>query len=127
MENIQRKLCASDIYSAKDGFGKTYISSGMSFEGEGSNFIFTLEEDKYMRISTDVSFECYFEYISYIKREEYWSYVLKINERFGTAWDEEHCCIYIRFRRNEMKICEALSRIRAAVTLLASLGSDLLV
>ena len=75
-----------------------------------------------MRIETDDTFEAWFEQITYTEREKYWKYVEKINERFGTSWDEENKREYIIFRRNEMRISEAVSRLHQAVILLSGLA-----
>ena len=120
LKEIERAL--SELYATSDHFGKTVINPSLFLDGDGTVFFFTLEENKYMRIETDDNFEAFFEQISEIERDDYWKYVERINKRYGTEWDQEKRRIFIRFRRNDMSIGEAVTRLHQAVMLLSGLS-----
>ena len=77
--------------------------------------------DRYMRISSDETFEAFTETAVIDYSEDYKEYIDRINERYGTAWDREKRQLYIRFRRNEMSITEALTRLHGAMMLVGAL------
>ena len=108
------------LYSVTDGIEHLYIDSGMSLDGVGTVLIFTIEEGRYMKLSCDRNFMEWFDGAL----EFYDEYIGSINAicaRFGVTFDESQGCVYLRFRRNEMSITAAVTKMHGALQLLASL------
>ena len=120
LKDLEKQL--SPLYDTADYFGRTVIVPPFSLDGDGIKYYFYLIDDRVMRIETDEVFEAWFEQITYNEREKYWDYVKAINKRFGTEWDEENKTIFISFRRNELSIPKALTRLHQAVLLLSGLS-----
>ena len=97
------------------------IITGTFWDGDSCNMIFQIKEDKYIEISSDENFEAFTEDVFIENAEDYTEYVKKINKRYGTEWDEDKRRLYIRFRRNDMSISEAVMRLHGAMMLIAAL------
>ena len=97
------------------------IVSGFFWDGDSCNMHFEALPDRYMRISSDETFEAFTETAVIDYSEDYKEYIDRINERYGTAWDAEKRQMYLLFRRNEMSITEALTRLHGAMMLVGAL------
>lgn len=97
------------------------IITGTFWDGDSCTMIFKIKEDKYTEISSDENFEAFTEDVFIENAEDYKEYVKKINNRYGTEWDEDKRRLYIRFRRNDMSISEAVMRLHGAMMLIAAL------
>lgn len=97
------------------------IIPGTFWDGDGCTMIFESEDNKYIRISSDENFEAFTEQVFIECYEEYKEYVSDINERYGTLWDPRRRQLYIRFRRNDMSIAEAVTKLHGAMMLVAAL------
>ena len=103
------------------------ILTGMFWDGDSANIIFEQEDKKYMRISSCENFEAFTETVFIDNYEDYAPYIDKINARYGTCFDAQKRQLYLRFRRNEMTITEAVTKLHGAMMLIASLHWHLFV
>ncbi|MBQ9070733.1 MAG: hypothetical protein IJY23_05235 [Clostridia bacterium] len=115
--NSEIESVLHEIYDVRSGF----IIPGTFWDGDGCKILFEQEEDKNIRLSSCENFEAFTEQVFIDNFEDYTEYVSKINKRFGTAWDSKRRQIYIRFRRNDMSIAEAVTRLHGAMMLIAAL------
>ena len=122
MDYKELKEALNGLYFSKNG---DYISTGYYLNGEALGFHISFLEDKYVRICTNEAFALWFENVYVVEREEYMPFVERICNRFGVAWSDGERCLFIKFRRNELSLAEAVTRLHAAALLCASLGHDL--
>ena len=123
MKDNENKNALYALYDVRDNV----IQTGMFWDGDSARIIFEQEDKKYMRISSCENFEAFTEtaFIDYY--EDYAPYIAKINERYGTCWDSEKRQLYLRFRRNEMTITEAVTKLHGAMMLISALHWHLFV
>lgn len=97
------------------------IGTWYTIEGDPVNFYFTLEDDKYVRITTN---EIFSEWIASCTGD--WRKATPTIERlasmYAVQWDPENGRLCIRFRRNEMTLAQAVMRLLQAVFVVGSLG-----
>ena len=95
----------------------------MTLEGDPVNFLFQQEDDKYARLTTNRSFS---EWMSWCTNG--WTKaapkITKLAAIYGVQWDNDTGSLYIRFRRNEMSVLQAVIRLQQAVCVGSSLGSN---
>lgn len=117
LEDINRQLdrlyCTDDL---KDGVS---IGTWYTIEGDPINFIFYQEDEKYARIVTNASFS---EWMAWCTNG--WRKKAPVIERlaafYGVQWDNEEGRLFIRFRRNEVSIAQAILRLQQAVFVVSS-------
>ena len=117
MKNSNLTESLGDLYLVDNG----RIRPGSFWDGDECTMIFESQPDKYMRISSDDRFTAFTERVFIEEWEDYSAYVNAINARYGTAWDEQRRQLYIRFRRNEMSVSDAVARLHGAMMLVAAL------
>lgn len=119
LKEVSRQL--DEIYSTHESFGGTIICPDIFFDGEEMNFIFSLEEEKFARIEVSSNFA---ERMAWCTGD--WKKATPVIRRlakpYGVEWDNERGILYIRFRRNEMTVGQAVSRLKQAVLVAGSLG-----
>ena len=116
-DNLIESALAS-LYNVRRGL----IISGAFWDGDSCNMIFENLPDRNMRISSDETFEAFTETVFIECLEEYDEYIKKINARYGTEWDSERRQLYIKFRRNDMTIGEAVTKLHGAMMLIGALS-----
>lgn len=98
------------------------IGTWYTIEGDPVNFSFIQEDDKYARITTNRNFA---EWMANCTGS--WRKAVPDIERlaamYGVRWDPEDGCLFIRFRRNEMTLAQAIMRLQQAVFVVGSLGT----
>ena len=111
----------SSLYGLYD-VRNSLIITGMFFDGDSANIKFETQPDKYIRISTDENFEAFSETAFIDFYEDYAEYINEINKRYGTSWDSEKRQLFLRFRRNDMTITEAVTKLHGAMMLIGALN-----
>lgn len=117
MDKSTVKTALENIYSVRENL----IRTGTFLDGVGVNIIFEQTSVREMCLSTDEGFATFCEPVFFDEWESYAPYVEAINRRFGTTCDRGARRLLLRFRRNDMTLTEAVSRLRAAMTLVAGL------
>lgn len=114
-EQLEKLYCTHELNDAVS------IGTWYTIEGDPVNFYFTLEDDKYVRITTN---EVFSEWIADCTGD--WRKAAPTIERLGSMyavqWDPEKGRLFIRFRRNEMTLAQAVMRLQQAVFVVGSLG-----
>lgn len=104
-------------YALADGIG---IQTHISFEGEHIHFRYQQEDEKYARIATDRNFS---EWMAWCTGS--WRAAAPIIEQlakpYGVQWDNENGALFIRFRRNELTVAQAVLRLQQAVFVIGAL------
>lgn len=96
------------------------IYPSLFFDGDGMRFTFRLEEDKYARIEISENFgEWMACYPGGWKAVE--PHIRRFTEPFGVEWDGERGILFIRFRRNEMSVAQAVLRLEQAALVVGNL------
>lgn len=121
LKDIDKQL--EKLYRTYENYNGTVIATGISYEGNPVNFLFNEEDDKYSCISTSNNFS---EWMAW--RTNGWikasARIEKIAIVYGVHWDNEKGSLYIRFRRNEMSLAEAVIRLQQAVAVVGSIGEE---
>ena len=104
------------------GEGPFRILPNMMLDGDGAVFFLHIE-GRELTLTTDEVFKNY--YIFGLGSElDYLPYLDKICARFGVAWDRETYSLSLHFRRNDMTLAEALTKLESAARLIAGLGEN---
>ena len=118
LEEINRQL--SRLYCTNDLSDSISIGTWYTIEGDPINFHFYQEDDKYSRITTNENFSQWMACCT-----NGWSEKAPVIEQFaglyGVKWDNNKGQLYIRFRRNEMSIAQAVMRLQQAVFVIGSM------
>lgn len=121
LQEIDRQM--EKLYSTFETHEGICIATGIRYEGDAINFLFSQEDDKYARISTNRNFS---EWIAWCTNG--WTKaapkIEKLAAIYGVRWDNEEGKLYIRFRRNEMTVAQAVLRLQQAVALIGALESN---
>lgn len=118
-----------EINKQLDSLYRTYeLSNGIGIwthiylEGQPINFRFEQEDGKFSRLVTTGNFS---EWMAWATGD--WKKAAPVIEAlakpYGVAWDNENGALYLRFRRNEMSIAQAILRLQQAVCVISALGS----
>jgi len=121
-------MSLQEIKTQLEGLYRTYpardcisINTHIFFEGEPVPFLFYQEDDKYSRIVTHRNFS---EWVAWSTGA--WKKAAPVIQRlaqpYGVQWDNENGALYIRFRRNELTVAQAILRLQQAVFVIGSLG-----
>ena len=120
LQRINEQL--DQLYRTNEAWGTMSIATWYRLEGDAMNFQFTLEDDKYARITTNRNFS---EYIAWSTGD--WKKAKDVIEKlasiYAVSWDPVNGALFIRFRRNEMTLAQAIMRLQQAVFVIGSLGS----
>lgn len=105
-------------YADSPGIG---IWTHMYLEGDPINFRFYQEDRKVSRLVTGPGFS---EWMAW--RTGNWKQAAPVIEAlarpYGVAWDNENGALYLRFRRNEMTVAQAIMRLQQATAVICALG-----
>ena len=121
LDRIEQYLHES-LFQAHAHAGYTQISSGVRFDGDSMPCRIFFEEDKYCRITSANPFD---EWLAFTLRDGWMVATPQIQEianHFGVQWDEKEGCLFIRFRRNELSITQALIRLHTAMRIIGELN-----
>ena len=107
-------------YDPYDDGSFTCIGTHMRLSGDPMNFIFIQEDDKYSRLTTTSNFA---EWMSCTGGgwTEAAPAIDALVAPYGAKWDKEHGVLYLRFRRNEMSIAQAILRMQQAASVICNL------
>ena len=97
------------------------IGTWYTIEGDPVNFSFRQEDDKYARITTNRNFAEWMANCTGNWRKAT-PLIVQLAAMYGVQWDPEDGCLFIRFRRNEMTLAQAIMRLQQAVFVVGSLG-----
>ena len=121
LQDINRRM--EMLYRTFDSYEGIGIVTGITYEGDPVNFQFCQEDDKYARITTNRNFSEWMEWCT-----GDWQAAAPKIERlaapYGVQWDSEEGKLFIRFRRNEMTLAQAVLRLQQAVAVVGALGSN---
>lgn len=109
------------LYSTRDHIDSTIIYPGLSFDGDGMTFLFRLESDKYAELRLSPNFA---EWMAYCTNgwKQAAPAIAQLAAPYGVQWDNEEGVLYIRFRRNEMTVSQAVLRLHQAALVVGSWG-----
>ena len=120
IRDIDRQM--ETLYSTYENREGLFIATGITFEGDPVNFQFLQEDDKYSCLATNRNF---FEWMVWctgdLKKAS--PQIEKIAAIYGVGWDADAGRLYIRFRRNEMTIAQAILRLQQTVSVVGAMGS----
>lgn len=121
LQDIDRQM--DKLYCTYESFEGISIATRITFEGNPVNFLFQQEADKYARLTTNRNFS---EWIAWCTNG--WTQaaprIQKLAAHYGVRWDNDNGSLYIRFRRNEMTLMEAIMRLQQAVAVVGALESN---
>lgn len=114
-------IALDSLYATRDYRDSTVIRPHLFFEGDGMTFLFHLESEKYAQIRLSPNFA---EWMAWCT--DSWKKaapkITQLAEPYGVQWDNEEGLLFIRFRRNEMTVSEAVLRLHQAALVVGSLG-----
>lgn len=109
------------LYRAYEDSSGIGIWTHMYLEGDPVNFRFYQEDDKFSRLVTGPGFS---EWMAWCTGS--WKKAAPAIEAlakpYGVEWDNENGALYLRFRRNEMTVSQAILRLQQAVAVICALG-----
>lgn len=119
LEQVSNAL--DELYSTRDYIDSTIIYPSLYFDGDGMTFLFRLESDKYAEIRLSPNFA---EWMAYCTNG--WKKAAPTIEQlaapYGVQWDNDEGVLFLRFRRNEMTVSQAVLRLHQAALAVGSLG-----
>ena len=120
IRDIDRQM--ENLYSTYENSDGINIVTGITVEGDPVNFLFQQEDDKYSRLATNRNF---FEWMAWCTGDlrKAAPKIEKIAAIYGVQWDAVAGRLYIRFRRNEMTLAQAVLRLQQAVSVVGAMGS----
>ena len=107
-------------YENRDGIN---IFTGITLEGDPVSFLFQQEDEKYSRLTTNRNFSAWTAWCTNGWTEAA-PKIEKLAAPYGVHWDNDTGSLYIRFRRNEMTLAQAVLRLQQAVAVVGSLESN---
>ena len=120
LKEINRQL--DTLYRAYGDRGEIRIWTHIYIEGDPVNFIFSQEDNKYSRLTTPPVFAEWMAACTGNWRKAAPA-IEKLAASYGVAWDNENGALYLRFRRNETSIAEAVIRLHQAVAVVSAIGN----
>ena len=119
LKEIDRQL--DTMYRAYDDGADIGIWTHMYLEGDPINFRFYRENDKFSRVATGPAFSQWMAWCT-----GNWKgaapAIEKLAKPYGVGWDNENGALFLRFRRNEMTVAQAVIRLQQAVAVVCALG-----
>lgn len=119
LKEIHKQL--ETLYRGYDDGAALGIRTHMRLEGEPVNFRFYQENEKYARLVTGPNFS---EWMAWCTGN--WKKAAPMIEAlakpYGVAWDNENGALFLRFRRNEMTMAEAVMRLQQVAAVVCALG-----
>ena len=117
LEEISEQL--DKLYCTSDLKGTVSIGTWHTIQGDPINFICYQEDTKYSRIATNDNFSEWMACCTGGWRNKATA-IEAIAHPYGVQWDNEEGRLFIRFRRNEMSIAQAIVRLQQAVFVVGS-------
>ena len=116
-EQLEMLYCTDATHELKAAVS---IGTWYTIEGDPINFLFIQEDDKYSRITTNRNFS---DWMSWCIRDSARAAepISQLAARYGVQWDPENEILFIRFRRNEMTLAQAIMRLQQAVFVVGSI------
>ena len=119
LKEIDKQL--ESLYRGYDDGASLGIWTHMRLEGEPINFRFYQEDDKYARLVTNANFAEWMAcYTGNWKKAS--PMIEALARPYGVVWDNENGALYLRFRRNEMTMAEAVMHMQQAAAVVSALG-----
>lgn len=117
LEEISKQL--DRLYCTHDLRDSVSIGTWYTIEGDPINFLFYQEDNKHARIVTNNNFSDWMAWCTNGWREKA-AIIEKLARPYGVQWDNEEGVLFIRFRRNEMSLVQAVLRLQQAVFVVGS-------
>lgn len=119
LNEISKQL--DTLYAACDHGDFVGISTHMTLSGDPMNFRFYREDDKFSRLVTTPNFSEWMACATGNWKEAAPT-IEALAAPYGVKWDNENGALYLRFRRNELSVAQAILRLQQAVALVCALG-----
>lgn len=120
LKEIDKQL--DTLYRTYENRSDIGIWTHMYLDGDPINFRFYQEDDKFSRLVTESNFS---EWMACCTGD--WKKaapaIEKLAKPYGAEWDNEKGVLFVRFRRNEMTVAQAILRLQQAVAVVCALGS----
>lgn len=117
LQEINHQL--DQLYCTGDRTPGIRIGTWHTIEGDPINFYFYQEDEKYAKLVTNENFSGWMQWCT-DGQEEANAYIDRLAGIYGVKWDREHQCLFLRFRRNEMTLAQAILRLQQAVFVVGS-------
>ena len=118
LHDIDRQM--ERLYAVYENPEGIVIATGITYDGEPINFLFCQEDDKHSCITTNRNFS---EWMAWCTGG--WAKaapkIEKLAALYGVQWDNTEGKLYIRFRRNEMSLTQAVLRLQQAVAVVGNM------
>lgn len=111
-----------NLYDAADMHDHTAIVPNIHFDGDGMFFRFRLEEDKYCTLESSDNFGECLACCAPDGWKEAAPVILRYTKPYGVQFDDVNGRLFIRFRRNELTLAQAVLRLEQAMLVTGSLG-----
>lgn len=119
LTEISRQLDA--LYRAYEDGSGLGIWTHMYLEGDPVNFRFEQEDGKFSRLSTGPVFSEWIAWSTGSWRQAAPT-IEALAKPYGVSWDNENGVLFLRFRRNEMTVAQAILRLQQATAVVSALG-----
>ena len=110
------------LYRGYEDSAGLCIRTHMYLEGEPINFRFYREDEKYARLVTTSGFSRWMAWCTGDWKKAA-PLIDQLARPYGAAWDEENGALYLRFRRNEMTLAQAVMRLQQAAAVVSALDT----
>ena len=120
LKDIDKQL--DTLYRAYEDRSGVRIWTHMYLEGEPVNFQFIREDSKFSRLTTGPAFSRWMAWCTGDWKGAAPA-IEALAKPYGVAWDNENGALYLRFRRNELTLAQAVLRLQQAVAVICQLGS----
>ena len=119
LKEIHKQL--ETLYRGYDDGTTLGIRTYMRLDGDPVNFRFYQEDEKYARLVTNANFSQWMAWCTGNWKKAA-PMIEALAKPYGVAWDNGNGALYIRFRRNEMTMTEAVMRLQQAAAVVCALG-----
>lgn len=120
LKEIDKQL--ETLYRAYEDSDTLGIWTHMYLEGEPINFRFYQEDEKYSLLVTNPNFSNWMAWCTGDWKKAA-PIINALAKPYGAAWDSENGTLYLRFRRNEMTLAQAVLRLQQAAALVCALDT----
>lgn len=121
LNEINKQL--DTLFQAYDGEYSLGIRTHMYLDGTPMNIRMYQEDDKFSRLVTTPNFA---EWIANCTGD--WKTAAPAIEAlakpYGVGWDNERGILFLRFRRNELTVAQAVLRLQQAMAVVCALGAE---
>ena len=109
------------LFRPYDSGDLTTIGTHMRLSGDPMNFIFIQEDDKFSRLTTTANFAQWMACATGDWKKAATT-IEALAAPYGVKWDNENGALYLRFRRNELSIAQAILRMQQAAAVVCALS-----